>query len=141
MTITQLTAALSVSFLVALAVTDTAPVRAEAMLFAGPKEAWAFINLKVSEAEKLVAAKNVEPIKEFGENFDAAINTMDAKSDMITADSKTKLTSVLKQFDKAGDDMHDAAEAKNADAAALSLKKLKGLMPLIESLYPSGALK
>ncbi len=141
MNIGKLMAALTAGLILAFAAFGTAEARADTMSFAGPKEAWAFINLKVAEAEKLLAAKNVEPIKEFGENFDAAINAMEAKSEMITGDGKTKLSSVLKQFDKAGDDLHDAAEGKNADASALALRKLKGLMPLIESLYPAGALK
>ena len=53
-------------------------------------------------------------------------------------ENKTKLASVLKQLDKSADDLHHAAEAKDAGAAALGVKKIKGLLPLVEGLYPAG---
>ena len=62
------------------------------------------------------------------------------ESDMVAADRRTKLTAVLKQLDKAADELHHAGEDKNADAAGLALKKMKGLLPAVEGLYPAGAL-
>jgi hypothetical protein len=59
---------------------------------------------------------------------------------MVTGDAKKKLTAALKQLDKAADELHHSAEGKDADATSLNLKKVKGLLPLIQGLYPAGAL-
>ena len=60
---------------------------------------------------------------------------------MVAADQKGKLTAVLKQLDKAADELHHAGEDKNADAASLALKKMKGLLAVVEGLYPAGSLQ
>jgi hypothetical protein len=108
--------------------------------FASVKEAWAFITATTGEAEKLAAAKTIEPIHELAEHIGSAVHTLEDKSDMVTGDAKTKLSSALKQLDKAADDLHHSAEENDADATALNLKKVKGLLPLIQGLYPAGAL-
>lgn len=108
--------------------------------FGSVKEAWGFITVQVAEAEKHVAAKAVEPVHEIGEHLEGAIHTLEEKSDMVAADQKAKLSAVLKQLDKAADELHHAGEDKNADAAGLALKKMKGLLPAVEGLYPAGAL-
>lgn len=108
--------------------------------FASVKEAWAFISEQVAAADKLVAEKNIEPVHEIGEQLGSAVHTLEEKSDMVTGDAKTKLASVLKQLDKAVDDLHHTAEGKDADGTALNLKKIKGLLPLVQSLYPAGTL-
>ncbi len=108
--------------------------------FGSVKEAWGFITAQVAEVEKHVAAKAVEPVHEIGEHLEGAIHALEEKSNMVAADQKTKLTAVLKQLDKAADELHHAGEDKNADAAGLALKKMKGLLPAVEGLYPAGAL-
>lgn len=112
----------------------------EAKSFASVKEAWAFIKATTAEAEKLAAEKKIEPIHELAEHIGSAVHTLEDKSDMVTGDAKTKLSSVLKQLDKAAADLHHSAEKNDADATALNLKKVKGLLPLIQSLYPPGVL-
>ena len=109
--------------------------------FATVKEAWAFITAKTSESETLLAEQKLEDLHKVSEHFEGAVHTLEMKSDMVTGDSKAKLTSVLKQLDKATDELHHATEAKNAGASSLAVKKIKGLLPLIETLYPAGALK
>ncbi|MFN0218232.1 MAG: hypothetical protein ACKVP4_05380 [Hyphomicrobium sp.] len=109
--------------------------------FANVKDAWAFMTTKIGEAEKLLDEKKIEPVHEIGEQIEGAVHTLEEKSDMVAADAKTKLASALKQLDKAVDDMHHAAEANDAGGAGLGLKKIKGLMPLVKSLYPAGALE
>lgn len=109
--------------------------------FASIKEAWAFMKTKIREADTLVADNKIEPVHEIGEQLEGAIHTLEEKSDMVSEPNKAKLTSVLKQLDKSADDLHHAAEAKDAAAAALGIKKIKGLLPLVEGLYPAGALQ
>lgn len=105
------------------------------------KAAWTLITAKVEEADKLLADKKVEPIHEIGEQLEAAVHVLEEKSTMVSGDKKTRLTSALKQLDKAVDDLHHAAEGKDAGRAGVELKKIKGLLPLVEGQYPAGALK
>lgn len=112
----------------------------EAKSFEGVKDAWAFMTTKVAEAEKLVAEKNIEPVHEIGEQLGGAVQTLEEKSDMVTGDAKIKLASILAQMEKALDDLHHGAEKGDADATALNLKKVKGLLPVVQSLYPQGTL-
>ena len=112
----------------------------EAKSFASVKEAWSFLAAKVPEAEGLAASKSLDPLHELGEQMASAVHTLEEKSDMVAGDAKTKLASALKQLDKAADDLHHAAEAKDADGAQISVKKMKGLLPLVQGLYPAGAL-
>lgn len=109
--------------------------------FTNVKEAWAAIVAQVAEAEINLVEKKLEPIHRAGEQMEAAVHTLEEKSDMVAADAKPKLASALKQFDKAVDDLHHAAEKADLATAELSLKKIKGLVPLVEGLYPAGALK
>ncbi|WBT39632.1 MULTISPECIES: hypothetical protein [Hyphomicrobium] len=112
----------------------------EAKTFATAKEAWAFIASTTADVEKLVAEKKIEPIHELAEHIASAVHALEDKSDMVTGDAKTKLTSALKQLDKAADDLHHSAEKNDSDATALNLKRVKGLLPLVQGLYPAGAL-
>jgi len=105
------------------------------------KEAWALITGKVSEAEAALAAKNLHAAHEASEHMEAAVHTLQEKSDMVAVDAKTKVASALKQLDKAVDEIHHSTEEEDAEAASATLAKIKGLMPLVEKLYPSGALK
>jgi predicted membrane-bound mannosyltransferase len=109
--------------------------------FASVKEAWTFMKAKVGEADTMVAEGKIEPAHEIGEQLEGAIHTLEEKSSMVSEANKAKLASVLKQLDKSADDLHDAAESKDAAAAALGIKKIKGLLPLVEGLYPAGALQ
>lgn len=120
--------------------TDSKP-HFEKANFTTVKEAWAAIVAQVAEAEKNLGEKKLEPVHRAGEQIESAIHTLEEKSDMVTADAKPKLASVLKQLDKAVDDLHHAAEKADPAMAELSLKKIKGLIPLVEGLYPTGALK
>ena len=108
--------------------------------FASVKEAWAFLGTATAEAEKMAADGKLEPIHELAEQIGAAVHTLEDKSDMVSGDAKTKLSSALKQLDKAADELHHSAEGKDASATTLNLKKVKGLLPLVQSLYPAGAL-
>lgn len=109
--------------------------------FGNVKDAWTFMTAKVSEVESLLSENKVEPVHKIGEELEGAIHTLEEKSDAVTAEAKPKLASVLKQLDKAVDDLHHSAEANDAPAANLHLKKIKGLLPLVESLYPAATLK
>lgn len=109
--------------------------------FTNVKEAWAAIVAQVAEAEKDLGEKKLEPVHRAGEQIEGAVHTLEDKSDMVAADAKPKLASALKQLDKAVDDLHHAAEKADQSTAELSLKKIKGLIPLVEGLYPAGALK
>ena len=113
----------------------------EKVSFGSVKEAWAFMKTKVGEAETMVGENKLEDVHKIGEQLEGAIHTLEEKSDMVTAENKTKLASVLKQLDKSADDLLHAGEAKDASAAALGVKKIKGLLPLVEGLYPSGSLQ
>lgn len=112
----------------------------EAKTFASVKDAWAFLGTATADAEKLAAEGKIEPIHELAEQIGAAVHTLEDKSDMVTGDAKPKLAAALKQLDKAADELHHSAEGKDADATALNLKKVRGLLPLIQGLYPAGAL-
>ena len=112
----------------------------EAKTFASVKEAWAFIATAAADAEKLLADGKLEPIHELAEHIGSAVHTLEDKSDMVTGDAKTKLAAALKQLDRTADDLHHSAEGKDADGTTLNLKKVKGLLPLVQSLYPAGAL-
>lgn len=104
------------------------------------KAAWTLIATKVADAEKSLAAKQLDPIHEMGEHIEAAVHVLEEKSTMVTGDKKNRLSSALKQLDKAVDDFHHAAEDKDAAKVGLHLNKIKGLLPLIQSQYPPGAL-
>lgn len=112
----------------------------EAKTFSSVKEAWSVLSTTTAEAEKLLAEGKVEPIHELAERIGGAVHALEDKSDMVTGDGKTKLVAALKQLDKAADELHHSAEAKDADGTTLNLKKVKGLLPLVHSLYPAGAL-
>lgn len=112
----------------------------EAKSFSTVKEAWSFLATTTGEAEKLLAEGKVEPIHELAEHIGSAVHTLEDKSDMVTGDAKAKLAAALKQLDKAADELHHSAESNDADAVALNLKKVKGLLPLVQGLYPDGAL-
>lgn len=104
------------------------------------KAAWTLITGKVSEAEKSLAAKQLDPIHEMGEHIEAAVHVLEEKSTMVTGEKKTRLGSALKQLDQAVDDFHHAAEDKDAAKIRLQLNKIKGLLPLIQAQYPAGTL-
>lgn len=104
------------------------------------KDAWALITTKVSEAEKSLAAKQLEPVHEAGEHLEAAVHVLKEKSTMVSGDKKTRLISAIEQLDKAVDELHHAAEEKDSSRAGLELRKIKGLLPLIQAQYPSGTL-
>jgi len=82
------------------------------------KAAWTLITTKVSEAEKSLAAKQLDPIHEIGEHIEAAVQVLEEKSTMVSGDKRTRLTSTLKQLDKAVDEFHHAAEEKLGLASA-----------------------
>jgi hypothetical protein len=105
------------------------------------KAAWTLIAAKVAEVGKLLADKKVEPIHEIGEQLEAAVHVLEEKSTMVMGDKKKRLASALKQLDKAVDDLHHAAEDKDAGRIGVELKKIQGLLPLVEAQYPAGALK
>lgn len=113
----------------------------ETAAFSNVKDAWAAIIAQVAEAEKNLGEKKLEPVHRAGEQIEGAVHTLEEKSDMVAADAKPNLTSALKQLDKAVDDLHHAAEKADQATAELSLKKIKGLLPLVEGLYPAGTLK
>jgi hypothetical protein len=104
------------------------------------KAAWTLITSKVSEAEKSIAAKELESVHEAGEHMEAAVHVLKEKSTMVSGDKQKNLISAIKQLDKAVDEMHHAAEDKDASKAGLGLKKIKGLLPLIQAQYPAGTL-
>lgn len=104
------------------------------------KAAWILITTKVSDAEKSIAAKELEPVHEAGEHLEAAVQVLKEKSTMVSGDKQKNLRSALEQLRKAVDKMHHAAEDKNAGGAGLGLTKIKKLLPLIEAQYPSGTL-
>jgi hypothetical protein len=104
------------------------------------KAAWTLITAKVSEAEKSIAAKELESVHEAGEHMEAAVHVLKEKSTMVSGEKQKNLISAIKQLDKAVDEMHHAAEDKNASKAGLGLKKIKGLLPLIQAQYPAGTL-
>jgi len=105
------------------------------------KAAWSLISTKVAEAEKSIAENKIEPVHEITEHIEAAVHVLQEKSTMVTGEKQTRLTSVLKQLDKAVDDLHHAAEDKKAAQVGVEVKKIKGLLPLIEGQYPAGTLK
>ena len=104
------------------------------------KAAWTLITTKVSDAEKSIAAKELEPVHEAGEHLEAAVHVLKEKSTMVSGDQQKRLRSAVEQLRKAVDEMHHAAEDKNASRAGLGLTKIKKLLPLIEAQYPSGTL-
>ena len=62
------------------------------------------------------------------------------QSTMVSGDEKRRLSSAIEQLDKAVDELHHAAEDKDASRAGLGLRKIKGLLPLIQAQYPAGTL-
>jgi len=104
------------------------------------KAAWLQISTKVSDAEKLLANKQTEAVHEIGERLEIAVHVLKEKSTMVTGDKQARLASVLEQLDKAVDDLHHAAEDKDAEQARLELSKIKSLLPLVVTQYPPGVL-
>jgi len=105
------------------------------------KAAWTLLSTKLGEAEKNLIEKKVEAIHEVAEHLEAAVHALQEKSTMVTGDKQTRLASALKQLDKAVDDLHHAAEDKKTAQVGIEIKKIRGLLPLVESQYPAGALK
>ena len=105
------------------------------------RDAWTLMTAKVAAADTALTAKDVSAVHEASEHMEAAVHTLQEKSDMVAADARAKVASALKQLDKAVDEIHHSTEDKNADAAAAALTKIKGLLPLVEGLYPAGTLK
>jgi len=104
------------------------------------KAAWTVITSKVNEAEKNIAAKELEPVHEAGEHLEAAVQVLKEQCTMVSGDKKSRLSSAIEQLDKAVDELHHAAEDKDASRASLGLRKIKGLWPLIQAQYPAGTL-
>ena len=86
------------------------------------KAAWTLITTKVSDAEKSIAAKELEPVHEAGEHLEAAVHVLKEKSTMVSADKQKKLRSAVEQLRKAVDEMHHAAEDKDASRAGLGTR-------------------
>jgi G3E family GTPase len=80
-------------------------------------------------------------VHEIGEQLEVAVHVLQSKSDMVTDAARKRLDSALTQLDKSIDGLHHAAEENDAAQATLELGKIKGLLPLIESQYPAGALR
>jgi len=108
--------------------------------FSSSKEAWAFLTTKVAEGEALLSEGRSETLHEAGEQIGAAIHSLKANAETLTHDGKAKLISALKQLGKAADDLHHATEGGDADATALGLKKIKGLLPIVHGLHPEGTI-
>lgn len=108
--------------------------------FGSVKEAWAFLTAKVAEGEALLAEGRTETLHEAGEHLGAAIHSLKANAETLTHDGKTRLISALKHLGKAADDLHHATEGLDADATALSLKKIKALLPIVHELHPEGTI-
>ena len=104
------------------------------------KAAWLQISTKVIDAEKLLADKQTEALHEIGEQLEVAVHVLKEKSTMVTGDKQARLASVLEQLDKAVDDLHHAAEDKDAEQTRLELSKIKSLLPLVVAQYPPGVL-
>ena len=105
------------------------------------KAAWSLIVTKVQEGEKRLAEKQMEAVHEIGEQLEAAVHVLQSKSEFVTDAARKRLDSALAQLDKAIDNLHHAAEEKNAGEASLELGKIKNLLPLIEAQYPAATLK
>ncbi|MBL8882660.1 MAG: hypothetical protein JNL45_06345 [Hyphomicrobium sp.] len=108
---------------------------------ASVKDAWTLMTAKLAEADAANSSGNLAAVHEASEQMGAAIHTLQEKSDMVAADAKTKLASALKQLDKAVDEVHHGSEEKDGEAATAGIGKIKGLLPVVEGLYPAGALK
>src|SRR5215831_14442048 len=98
---------------------------------ANAREAWLLIATKVKDAERLLAEKQTEAVHEIGEQLEAAVHVLKEKSTMVAGDKQARLASVLEQLDKAVDDLHHAAEDKDAEQTRLELSKIKSLLPLV----------
>ncbi len=105
------------------------------------KAAWTLLSTKLAEAEKSLADKKVDTIHEAAEHLEAAVHVLQEKSTMVTGEKQNRLASALKQLDKAVDDLHHAAEDNKAAQVGVEIKKIRGLLPLVEGQYPAGALK
>lgn len=105
------------------------------------KEAWSLLTAKIAEADQHVAAGKLDLIEPVSHDLESVVKTLTEKSDMVEDGKKANLASAIKQLDKSVEAMHHAAEEKDAAGAGSEAKKIKGLMPLIEGLYPAGALK
>ena len=112
-----------------------------AKAYGSVKEAWTMLSQRVAAIDKLLAVKQIAEIGAMGDDLESVFITLKEKSDMVAPEKKANATSAVKQLDKALDSIHEAAEAKDADRIAGELKKVTALMPVIEGLYPAGALK
>ena len=100
------------------------------------KAAWAMIVDSMATAES-----QPDNVHEAAEKLEVAFHALGEKSATVTGEAKNRLTSVLKQADKANDALHHGAEAKDSAKVSAELKKIKALLPLIEAQFPAGALK
>lgn len=105
------------------------------------KEAWTLLSTKVAEADQHAAAAKFDLIEPVAHDLESVVKTLSEKSGMVEEGKKANLASAIKQLDKAVEAMHHAAEEKDAAAVGGETKKIRGLMPLIEGLYPAGTLK
>jgi predicted membrane-bound mannosyltransferase len=108
---------------------------------ANVREAWLLIATKVKDAQRLLAEKQTDAVHEIGEQLEAAVHVLKESSTMVTGDKHARLASVLEQLDKVVDDLHHAAEDKDAAQTGLELGKIRTLLPLVEAQYPAGALQ
>lgn len=112
----------------------------DAKKFSTVKEAWNYLTTATADAQQKLETGDIEPVHELAEHIGSAVHTLEDKSEAAGDDTKDKLAAVLKQLDKAADELHHAAESKDKDATALGLKKVQGLLPVLKGLYPSGTL-
>lgn len=105
--------------------------------FGSTKEAWDALSRSVAEVEQSVTAKDFKVAQDAGERIGSAVHALEERSDEAAHANRAKLQSALKQLEKASDELRHGAKKENAASASLAIKKIKALMPVVQSLYAS----
>ena len=102
--------------------------------------AWAALKGARDEIAKRLDSGRLEEIHAVSEQLAPLANTLLERSSDLAPDNRARVEGAVKQMPKLADALHDAADAGNADETRRQLKRLDGLLDLVQTQYPASAL-
>lgn len=108
--------------------------------YSSTSQAWATVKKSVSAASQAIGAGDLKPVHEASEQLDGAVKYLQTAGGIADADKKLRAEATLKQLLTLSGELHIAADAGDSAKSASALKKIEGVMKLIEIQYPAEAL-
>lgn len=105
-------------------------------------EASAWVDLKATRdaIAQIVASGKLAGVHEKSERLEPLGRALVDGAKSLPDEKRTRIQATLRQLPQLSKSLHEAADSGNADAARRELKRLDGLLALIEAQYPTAAL-